>query len=371
MKIGILTLPLLTNYGGILQAYALQTILERMGHEVIVIDDKSRFILKVKQKPYVYAKRFIKKYILKENIRVFSEQYHRHTYSIIGQYTQSFISEYIHKLEISNLSILQKKNLDIIIVGSDQVWRPSYNAPIAKAYLNFAKSWKIKRIAYAASFGTDEWEYTPKQTKCCMKLLHQFSAISVREESGIRLCHEHFRSEAKHVLDPTFLLNCNDYIQLIKRANIHDSKGELFCYILDETENKDLLIEQVSKKLALTPFYTKNKKIFSESLITEKIVPPVEQWLLGFQKAKFVVTDSFHGCVFSILFNKPFIVYGNAERGMARFDSLLSLFELQDRFVSSFEEYKQKEFKAIDWSNVNQILDQKRKESIYFLESNL
>lgn len=340
MKIGILTLPLHTNYGGILQAYALQTVLERMGHEVVVIDTPN-----VKPNPSLFtlSKRVVKR-LLGKRVGVFSERYHNTTYPIISQYTQPFIDKYIHRKVVNSPEELQESDFDAIVVGSDQIWRPKYYGKIENAYLAFAKGWHIKRIAYAASFGTDEWEYTEEQTKECGELLKKFDTVSVREASGVQLCKEHFGVEAKHVLDPTMLLTKEDYIRLIEAAGTPKSKGSLLNYILDETPEKCALIEKIAKGKNLKPFRVNSRVEDHTAPLEERIQPPVEQWLRGFYDAEFVVTDSFHACVFSILFGKPFIVVGNKVRGMARFESLLKMCGLEDRLILNINEYKEQKF---------------------------
>lgn len=335
MKIGILTLPLHTNYGGILQAYALQTVLELMGHEVVVIDTPN---LQPKPSLFTLSKRVVKR-LLGKRVGVFSERYHNSTYPVISQYTQPFVDKYIHRKIVNSPNELQEKDFDAIVVGSDQIWRPKYYGKIENAYLSFAKNWNIKRIAYAASFGTDDWEYTPRQTKVCAKLLKMFDAVSVRESSAVNLCKERFGVDAQHVLDPTMLLDKEDYIRLIEAANTPKSKGTLLNYILDETPEKRTLIEQIAKDKGLVPFRVNSRVENHNAPLEERIQPPVEQWLRGFYDAEFVVTDSFHACVFSILFGKPFVVVGNKERGMARFESLLEMFGLENRLICSVEDY--------------------------------
>lgn len=335
MKIGILTLPLHTNYGGILQAYALQTVLERMGHEVVVIDTPN-----VKAMPsFLIVGKRITKRVLGKRVEIFLERRHNREYPIISQYTQPFIDKYIHRKVVNSPDELQESDFDAIVVGSDQVWRPKYYGKIENAYLAFAKSWQIKRIAYAASYGTDEWEYTPEQTKRCGELLKKFDAVSVREASGVELCKAHFGVESLHVLDPTMLLDKEDYICLIEAAGTPKSKGALLNYVLDETPAKCALIEKIAKDKGLVPFRVNSRVENRTAPLEERIQPPVEEWLRGFYDAEFVVTDSFHACVFSILFGKPFVVVGNKERGMARFDSLLKMFGLEDRLVCNIEDY--------------------------------
>lgn len=366
MRIGILTLPLRLNYGGFLQAYALQTVLERMGHEVRVIDIPYKIKLPIWKWSYSYPKRIIKKYILGKSDRVFIESYYNRTFPIVTQHTQPFIDKYIHRLEVKDLSVLKEDAFDAFVVGSDQVWRPMYYPnKIENAYLDFAKDWDIRRIAYAASFGTSEWEYTTKQTRRCGELLRKFDVVSVRETSGVKLCHKHFGVNASHVLDPTMLLSAGDYMTLVEKTNVPKSKGTLLCYILDETKSKNDLISKLSDNTGFIPFYTNSRIEDWNAPLADCIKPPVEQWLRGFMDAELVVTDSFHACVFSILFNKPFIVVGNKERGLTRIESLLKMFKLEDRLYSDYTLLSIPKF--INWKGVNLCLKEWREKSLEVL----
>ena len=367
MKIGILTLPLHTNYGGILQAYALQTVLERMGHEVNVIEkEKQPLSINKYKMPFAYGKRIIKN-IMGKNVPIFYEQKYNREQPIIRQYTDQFIEKYIHLIKYKEFSDIKESEYDAIVVGSDQIWRPRYFRVdnIENAFLKFAENWNIKRIAYAASFGTDEWEYTTKQTSICGELLKKFDAVSVREDSGVKLCKEHFSVEAQHVLDPTMLLNKEDYIKLFEANNTPKSKGNLLCYFLDETNEKKELIKRIAKEKGLIPFNVKSKSDNINSPISDCVQPPLEQWLRGFYDAEFVVTDSFHACVFSILFNKPFIVCGNKKRGLSRFESLLNVFELSKLLINNIPEYQN--INIYTWENTDDILNHYRKIAYNFL----
>lgn len=344
MKVGILTLPLHTNYGGILQAYALQTVLERMGHEACVLN-KSQMKRLPSNWFLALLKRAVKKFVLRRKVRVFAESYHNKYYPLMSQNTQPFIEKYIKQHIVQSLLDVEEKDYDAIVVGSDQVWRPCcfrpmWNASMELAFLEFSKSWNIKRIAYAASFGSDLWEYNSQETEECKKLAKLFSVISVREQSGVSLCKDYLNANAVVVPDPTMLLSKEDYVSLIESSNVPPSSGKLLCYVLDETPEKKDLIELVSKKKNLRPFRVNSKIEDTFAPVEERIQPPVEQWLRGFYDADFIVTDSFHACVFSIIFEKPFIVYGNPSRGMARFESLLSLFGLENNLITSLSDYK-------------------------------
>ena len=182
MKIGILTLPLHTNYGGILQAYALQTVLERMGHEVEIITfPRVQAKLLTSNKFKVYIKRFIKRFFLRKNIYVFQEKEINRKFPIVSKNTQAFIDKYIKVRKYSRPSDIQEKDFDSIVVGSDQIWRAiylnKYAFGIRNAYLDFAKNWNITRISYAASFGTSFWEYSKEETEDCKRLIQIFDSL--------------------------------------------------------------------------------------------------------------------------------------------------------------------------------------------------
>ena len=341
MRIGILTLPLHTNYGGILQAYALQTVLERMGHEVVVFDTPNKsFLPPLWKLPLCFGKRTLKR-ILGKSDRIFYEHYENKIRPVIAQNIQPFIDKNIHRKIIRNFQQLSQKDYDAIVVGSDQVWRAIYfpmwfGLSVENGYLAFAKDWNVKRISYAASFGTSDWEYTEEQTQLCKLLIHNFDAVSVREENGVELCKKYFDIDAQHVLDPTMLLTQEDYCKMFQEANTPKSNGTLLNYVLDETEEINHLINEIAKKKSLVPFAVNNPfEIDDTKPLNMRIKSPVETWLRGFYDAEFVITDSFHACVFSILFKKQFVVVGNKKRGLARFESLLKMFGLEDRLVSS------------------------------------
>lgn len=372
-KIGIYTLPLNYNYGGLLQAYALQTVLERMGEEVLFIDRPLHVKEACWKRPREKAKRIIKKYTYgNKHIRVFQENYEAKVYPIISQNTQRFIHQYLHTIQVKEPYTIDGGEFKAVIVGSDQIWRRAFHDSRKKCYnsfLAFAEKWDIKRIAYAASFGTNRWEYNPLDTKCCTELVQLFDAISVRELSGVKLCKEHLHVSAQHVLDPTMLLDANDYRKIFQQANTPRSKGNLLCYILDENSQKQKLVKQIEQKTGLTTFRVNSKADDTWANVEERIQPSVEQWLRGFEDAEFVITDSFHACVFSILFQKPFLVIGNKNRGMERFHSLLEMTGLKDRLITS--ETTLQKLPQSDIQAAQNILLQRRKESIAYLRNNI
>jgi hypothetical protein len=371
MKIGILTQPLKTNYGGLLQAYALQKTLNDLDHETWIVDRD-------------YPKLSFKKKVLnqiKKRIPIgeFSIQPNAKENEIIGKHTSYFKNKYIGPIteKITQSSEMQKLNaldFEAYVVGSDQVWRPKYSPGITNFFIDFAANEQdVKRLSYAASFGVEDWEFNEEQTSKCSMLAQEFDAISVRESSGINLSKKYLGVKATHVLDPTMLLSLKDYVNLIDEERESKNAGNLMTYVLDITEEKEKFINDVAEYLNLSPFTVMQKvKLSRKTNINDSIFPPVTKWLKGFLDARFVITDSFHGCAFAILFNKPFLALGNKKRGVARFTSLLKMFDLEDRLVLNDFNFNKSFLKTkINWNKVNIILESERKKSIYFLKNSL
>lgn len=363
MKIAILTHPLWTNYGGILQAYALQTYLRRMGQNVVVINREYRdypslktFLLRLG----TTIKNFIRVYFLKRRQFTVMNPLSAHYHNIWRGYeVQPFVKKYIcQSKELRNSKSLRRylkhHKFDCFIVGSDQVWRPLYVANVTDYFLKEVPSAsKALKVAYAASFGADKWEFSPALTEECACLLKRFDGVSVREKSGVRLCKEFLGVESEHVLDPTMLLDADDYIKLIDHTSTPPSEGNAFCYILDESPEVASIISDIKRK-GFKPFKTSLYVTPSE----ENARPyqmTVEQWLRSFRDAEFVITDSFHACVFSILFRKPFLAWVNKERGSSRFESLLEMFGLKGRLVYSLEDFINRKDQLFDCSDLNKV----------------
>ena len=373
MRIGILTLPLHTNYGGILQAYALQQVLLGMGHEAVVIDEEKQFHFSLKRRIEMYVKGKVKRLLQGKDAIIYSPEYYKQLWAARTKHTGQFIAEHITRRTVADVSDISERDFDAFVVGSDQIWRARYAQSfpgIGNAFLLFTRGWKVKRISYAASFGTDNWEYNKADTADCALMVWTFDAISVREASGVTLCREHLGVDATLVVDPTLLLNADDYIKLIKKDTPRSS-GNLMCYVLDKGADADNILSAIAQKKSLKAFHSNSQTENHKLSLEERIQPPVEQWLQGFYDADFVVTDSFHACIFSILFGKPFVVIGNKSRGMARFESLLQMFGIEERLVYSLDDYKQREealLRPIDYERVYRILEEKRGEATDFLK---
>lgn len=378
MKIAIVTLVGNHNYGNVLQAYALQTTLRRMGHDVTIINREANYpscklfclrllsIIKCAYRRYICGNR---NYIIcnplsahyqpqknKEkdcsNIKAFSDKYLKRSAAIR-----------------SNKALerhARKSKYECYIVGSDQVWRELYTTDITDSFLKFLpKDCTALKVAYAASFGQDTDFISPEHLDECIELAKRFDKISVREESGVTVMSEVFNLPAKHVLDPTLLLDTESYKKLItENPHKQDTKG-LVTYILDSTTEKQEAIRNFANRLNL--LYTPIPYSLEELQPTLKVYS-VYDWLYSIDNAKYVITDSFHGTVFCILFHKPFICIGNEGRGTSRFTSLLKIFHLEDRLVSSLEDFTDT---PINWEEVDAILATKRAEAMEFLTTAL
>lgn len=362
MKIGILTLPMHGNIGGVLQNYALVNFLKKYTSEVYTIDYRPhrhelvkayifRFIRKIGLSRLIYFTRN-EKLVLLYNIRRFIDA----NISCSGPYY--------------NFNCLKKRavKFDTIILGSDQVWRKIFIYDSIDIYfLGFLNNKKQQCFSYAASIGTDKCEYSNEELLVINKLIKNFKSISVREYSAISLIENVFKwscPKPQLVLDPTFLLPAEHYLNLIKeRKDIYISKEKnLYYYLLDKNKDKERLLEEFSKRSNLT--------LYSNYNTSCKAMCSIEQWLSDIFHSDFVVTDSFHGVVFSIIFKKQFAVYINQERGTTRFDSLLKMLGLESRIINN-SNIDSILSNRINYEYIQKILDEQRTISIKFIEDNL
>jgi exopolysaccharide biosynthesis predicted pyruvyltransferase EpsI len=206
-----------------------------------------------------------------------------------------------------------------------------------------------KIFSYAASFGLSDWQFDIERTEKLRKLVKKFRSVSVREKDAVELCRDNLNIEAKWVLDPTMLLSKEDYISLFKDKFPEKSEGNLMTYIFDSSEEKNYLIKLVETERKLNAFTVMAHE--------NEEFPAVEKWLKGFYDAKFVLTDSFHGMVFSIIFEKPFLVILNKKRGSSRFLSLLSALGLEDRLIEQVEDFDTQLLKKdIDYEKIRKKL---------------
>lgn len=342
MKIGIITFHWATNYGAVLQSFALQTYLETLGYEVEIIN-----YVPFRNKVVSAITRFLK--------RDFSYFKREHRIS-------KFRKKYLHlskKYSFQNSLKKIKQRYQFAIAGSDQIWNVSFTLqkgkkPNLSYFLSFVSDETI-RISYAASFGSIK---VPEDYVCLVKQeLNKFNYISVREKSGVSIIND-IGFEAQLVCDPTFLLETKFYNELIFNNNSADS--ELFSFILHNDSNGMAIVSSV---LGLTKFKHCSKETYS-----------VSEWLSHIKNSSIVVTNSFHCIVYSLLFNKPFIAVGIKGSGMNdRLVTLLKTYGLDNRFIiNNDEELIKKALNSpIDWDSVNETTKLMQAEGKSFLNKAL
>lgn len=352
MRVGIITLSLENNYGGILQNFALQKVLKDMGHTPMTC-----------RWPGYTNLGFIKAalFSILKGCRNFPTT--PWTYNRARKGLEDFIKQNIdYRFYRDPNKFLRWFKPQAMIVGSDQVWRPKYNSHLYSAYLDFVKDKSVKRIAYAASFGVGEWEYTKEQETICRELIGQFDAVSVREQSGVELCEEYWGVSAQCALDPTLLLDREVYEDLC--ASIPKDEESILVYMVDFSDAIKQRAEKLSQSTGL-PI----KIIEADKGVTQN--DSVAKWLAAFRDAKYVITDSFHGTVFSIIFEKNFWAIANIKRGVSRFDNLLGLFGLQERLILSNSINDFTTYQPVDWAAVSRKRYVNKSDALNFIKDSL
>ncbi|MFK4870441.1 polysaccharide pyruvyl transferase family protein [Novosphingobium sp. ZW T3_23] len=356
-RIGILTLPLSINFGGIIQAVALSQFLAGKGYEVILLD---------KRRPASLAQRLA--LLALERIPFQNIKGIRRTHQTRKLHSE-FIDRHIPdrspimRTERALSRAVERYGLDAVIVGSDQVWRMDYlqDDGYREFFLSFVKSPAVRRVAYAASFGTGEWPHIDR-VPVVSELLQRFHAISVREESGVALCRSTFGVDhSEHVLDPTLLIGQEFYRTVV--AESRERGGRTFLtYLLDAPDRRPL-VEAVAS--ALPPGYERRSLVLNEDR-----PPDLPNWLRSFMDADFVMTDSYHGTIFSLVFEKPFIAIANTGRGADRFVSLLKQLGLEHRLISAHEGHRLAGLVSdpVDYAAVRQKIEVRRQASAAFLD---
>jgi hypothetical protein len=377
MNVGILTFHFSDNYGAALQAYALRRWLTEQGHHARFIDYRPAHIehggrLSMPTSP---AR-------LKANLKVVylaaSSFVHQH-FGHQGQ-KEKFVRFREHFLGIpsgaapsdNGDSLAAARSFDLIVAGSDQIWSPSQHYGFDPNYfLDFAQSFPARKISYAASFGRDR--VSPSEASQLPRLLRHFDAISVREASGVTLVEQATGQTPANVPDPTLLHH--NYAELTDRAPSEDVDPYLFCYGLRSPDNIRQTAELVSKRLncrILSPHNPHRRWVE----IGNTVHPDPGEWVSLVKSARFVVTNSFHGTVFSLLFRKPFIVAGltgDKATANARAINLLRAVGLESRFTPGFSAERVQALMAneIDWAYVDQRLAELRQAGDTFLSAQL
>lgn len=352
MKIGIVTM-ISNNYGALLQCYALQTVLQRMGHQVVVVNRKWGKL------PLQYT---IKDKILDLKAQLSAFVKGKDAFSRFRN-NHLCLSKSVH---IQHDLLRLNNQLDIVISGSDQVWNGDCMSTMGGYFfLDWVDYPRVRRFSYAASFGKDTFQASDEHLCLAKQLIQSYDGVSVREVSGIKICKEVFDRDAFNHLDPTLLLKAEDYFDLIPK-NVKEMNPYICSYMLDMTGDKQRVAEYMahnSKSIV--------RNIYPLKSSSEQYVR-VEEWLRSIRDAEYIVTDSFHGMAFSIIFNKQFVCLNNPKRGSARFVSLLSKLDLLDRLIDvdqiSYESIDCILRHNIDYSSVNRAIQDLRQEAFEYLK---
>lgn len=379
MKIGIITFwQSNDNYGQVLQCFALQQQLIKLGHKPFLI----KYVPLQKTVQTSIAKKFwklIQIYPIFLKLRKMQKAKQAKAFALRNR--QREFDEFRVKHIITNgviyhgLSDIQNNppDSDCYICGSDQVWSMLLNNDENQAfYLNFGDK-DTKRIAYAASFGRDV--YPMELNGKLHDMLVKFDAVSVREKSGIGICKK-VGIQAVDVLDPTLLLSMKEYVQIIEKPSVREKY--FYTYFLNITSEKDLYWEALLdyanqygfKSISTTSSgYFIGKEICSN---TEYVYATIPQWLGYIQNAEFVATTSFHGVVFCLIMHTNFIYFplkGTHSRGNSRVVSLLDYLGLHEKIFDGNMTIKQCIERPIDWNKVRAKLNIRKNDSINFLEN--
>lgn len=355
MKIGLLSPHYAFNYGAALQAFALKEYLRSVGHDAIILNRRPAHQCAIPSRLGRMARK-LEEYSKRNSFLKFEREH-----------LQPKTAPVIFPKDWDNIGL---DSFDAVIVGSDQVWRDDYafNSFGFNMFLDFVGD-GIKRISYAPSLGKDSWNSTPEKTERVHELLKKFDAISVREGSSTKVLKDKFGVDSRLVVDPTLLLTAADYERILSLQR--KAVPYIATYILDYDEEFKRNIARLSEKLGLphrdivarTP-----KGKLSTILNRFRTVSSVEGWVENIANAEYVVTNSFHGMVFSIIFRKQFIVVMNVNRGAERFKSLLKMFGLEDRLIdTSDSDYARHFERKIDYSKIEPQIEQWREMSKQYL----
>lgn len=373
MKIGIITILKVNNYGAELQAYATQAYLKKLGYDAEIIDylfyknpkhkktassrPLFRHSLKKRVSEFLFpildkVKRLKNKSSAKTRALRFDEFHKTHT---------SLSKTYRTIDELYN-SIL---DYDVYLTGSDQVWNPGIYSSIAPYFLDFAPKGKL-RISYAASFGVSNIPNDCIETY--KAYLAQYSAIGVREDNAVDIVNSIVNKTATRVLDPTLLLTKKEWLEVSYEIQV-PTENFLLVYELIPCPYIMELSRHIadSKGLKIVRICKDSTIVDDDSVVDIPDAGPSE-FVYLFDKASFVVTNSFHGTAFAVNFNKPFYtVLPNHKQNNSRQQSLLNLLGLSGRCLTEGSVLPETTTFDIDFAPVNNKLNVEREKSVNFL----
>ncbi len=353
-RVGILNFQFETNnFGAVLVPYSLQSILSKLGFRAYIINFDPSFFSRFTNKKKFFALCLGYKFV-------------KFKYDFLN------LSDlFVHASSLSKLNGFT----DVFIFGSDQIWKQKITREnYASYYGDFADDSK-KLIAYAASFGSGIFEeISQENTLKCGELLHRFSSVSVREESGVKICFEHFGVDAQCVLDPVLLNDPSDLAPIYSKSDFCGT-GEPYIALHElSSDNGALRVAVELSKMISMPFIsisTFKRRILGRTM---NFMNSPADWIQGIRHSELVVTDSFHCVVCAIIFQKQFIaVRYMSDPLVDRFENLLGKLGLSDRLVSSVSEVLTRNIlnKKIDYSKVEPLLSKERGKSLEFLVSAL
>lgn len=348
MKIGLLTYHHSFNIGAMLQTYATCRALKELGHEAVIVDirqeeDRRQGLSGLASDMIFFAR---------------------------DQKYKAFKNTFYPPLTRRYYSVDELRNdppqVDCLIVGSDQTWNPDISKKIAMAYFLDFGGEAIRRISYASSYGKDQWDSTSNLTGAVNQALHRFNAISVRERTGVQICKDAFGLEAKLVVDPTILFGAYPEIT----SNIPE-KNETVCYKLNRTP--DFYGRIVELKQAMGCPVRMLNNAYPVKGMKYTYPPSVEAWIKRIGGARFVVTDSFHGVVFSLLYQRQFAAIKNHNGKDSRFVDLLTELSLENRLFENVGEMVERHpwDDVINYQEVIPRMEQLRQESWKYLKEAL
>ena len=364
MKVDIITRHSVPNYGSLLQSYATQEAIKKIGHESEIIN-YTRYEERYENlaNTLVKGKKWDKNIILRTIYKFIQTPNYAKMYKKFKQYKKNFLSE--TQMEYGSIEELKRNvpEADVYCSGSDQIWGAIGTANYDESYfLEFVQEKKC--IAYASSFGKTELNVDLKNN--LNRLLKKYEHILVREQSAKDILINNNIKNVEQVLDPTLLLSNEEWEELAKRSNVKINERYILVYQLHDNKEFDKYAKKFAK--------TKKMKLLRISPSLYHIIrsgkliylPDQYEFLNYFLNAEYILTDSFHATVFSIIFNKKFIDIMPKNKTGTRIESVLNLFKIKNRILKNYNDYKLIDEK-IDYDNVNQILENERKKSINML----
>lgn len=365
MKIGILTFHNAHNYGAVLQAYALKEKIRQLGHQAEIINYCNPLIEKQyskKLKSTISWRDLRHPRLLFRKIKVTSELgYRQKAWEEKCIAFETFMRQYLLEEEKNKIESqdLDKLDYDSLIVGSDQIWESKLTGGLDLVYL-LGFPYSGGKIAYAASRAGKN---IPEEEQAVMaEYLNQFDFLSVREEPLRKVLEELLHKDILTTLDPTLLLKGQDYVPIMtQKALVPETY--LFVYFVAEDEALMKLAEDIAKQQQLTLIelhYFLQRKYKNHHQLAN--IGP-EEFLWYIQNAKLVLTNSFHGTVFSLLFHKEF--YCVCKKNM-RIASLLHMLGLEHRQIYEISEITENQ--NINYERVDVLLEEQRRQSLLFLK---